>query len=283
MAFDVGQRQRVAGQRMSVGRNMHGAPVGEDPDQFLARDARPVPDGAGVHVHERRAGGRIETDAAALQPQALGPDRRERHAGDIEIDGIAVDVLAELRDAARARAQHGVGSRRAIPADHLNRLFAADLAIGLPQQIKQMRIHVGFLFLAPVAHEPVELLQRGLVIAAVALEGDGDVFAGMDVVEGEGAGVAFGDGALQGVAGAQQQQSGDAELRTGAGQRRRETARVPCAHRSCCHPRSSPCQSRSPRSNWLRQHQSCSLPGRVTERLTSTPALMARSLPAENG
>ena len=103
--------------------------------------------------------------------------------GMIEIHRLAVDVLAELRDAGRARAQHGVGSRRAVSADHLDRLFAADLAIDLPQQVEQMRVHVGLLFLAPVAHEPVELLQRGLVVAAIALEGDGDVFAGMDVME----------------------------------------------------------------------------------------------------
>jgi hypothetical protein len=61
---------------------------------------------------------------------------------------------------------------------------------------------VGFLFLAPVAHEPVELLQRGLVVTAVALVGDGDVFAGVNVMKGNGAGVAFGDGVLQGIAGA---------------------------------------------------------------------------------
>ena len=94
----------------------------------------------------------------------------------------------------------------------------ADLAIGLPQQIEQMRVHVGVCFLAPVAHEPVELLQRGLVVAAVALEGDGDVFAGMDVMEGEGAGVAFGDRVLQRVVGGEQEQAGHAQPGAGARQ-----------------------------------------------------------------
>ena len=114
------------------------------------------------------------------------------------------------------RAQHGVGAGRTVAADHLDRLFAADVAIDLPQQIEQVRIHVGLLFLAPVAHEPIELLQRGLVVAAVALEGDGDVFAGMDVVESERAGVAFGDRVLQGTIGAHQQQPGHAEACAGA-------------------------------------------------------------------
>jgi hypothetical protein len=48
----------------------------------------------------------------------------------------------------------------------------------------------------------VELLQRGLVVTAIALEGDGDVFAGVEMMEGEGAGVAFGAGVLQRVVGA---------------------------------------------------------------------------------
>ena len=66
-----------------------------------------------------------------------------------------------------------------------------------------MRVHLDWLFLAPVAHEPVEFLQRGVVVAAVALEGDGDVFAGVDVVEGKGTRVAFGAGGLQRVVGAE--------------------------------------------------------------------------------
>jgi hypothetical protein len=34
----------------------------------------------------------------------------------------------------------------------------------------------------------IDLLERFFVVAAVALEGDGEVFVGMGVVEGEGAG-----------------------------------------------------------------------------------------------
>ena len=60
-----------------------------------------------------------------------------------------------------------------------------------------MRIHAGLFCAAPVAQEPVELLQRRLVVTAVALEGDGDVFVGVDVMQRDGAGVALGDGVLQ--------------------------------------------------------------------------------------
>jgi hypothetical protein len=55
----------------------------------------------------------------------------------------------------------------------------------------------------------------------------------MDVMEGEGAGVAFGDGVLQGIIGAQQQQPGHAEPRTGAGQGQNESTLTPRANRHC--------------------------------------------------
>src|SRR3974377_1309728 len=71
-----------------------------------------------------------------------------------------------------------------------------------------MRIHVRRLALAPVAHEPVELLQRGLVITAVALECDGDFLPGVHVMERQGARVAFRGGVLQRDVRRKQQQAG---------------------------------------------------------------------------
>ena len=59
---------------------MHGAAVGEHAGQLVVRHARPVPDAAGVEMDERRAGGRIEADAAALQAKPGGADLLERHA-----------------------------------------------------------------------------------------------------------------------------------------------------------------------------------------------------------
>jgi len=44
-------------------------------------------------------------------------------------------------------------------------------------------IHHGLVLAAPVAEIVIELLQRLFVIAPVALEGDGEVFVGMGVVE----------------------------------------------------------------------------------------------------
>jgi hypothetical protein len=52
-----------------------------------------------------------------------------------------------------------------------------------------MAVHHRLVLVTPVAEIVVELLQRVLVIAPVALEGDGEVFVGMGVVEGEGVGL----------------------------------------------------------------------------------------------
>ena len=91
-------------------------------------------------------------------------------------------MLTVLGDAAAAVAQHGVRLRRAIAADHLNRFLGADLVADLPDQIEEVRIHVGRLLAAPIPQEPIELLQRFIVIAAGALERDADVLAGVHVV-----------------------------------------------------------------------------------------------------
>ena len=213
---DIGQRQRIAGQRPAVGGDMHGAAVGEHADQLLAGHARPVPHAAGVHVHERRAGGRIEADAAALQPQADDAQLSQRHAGNIKIHGVAEHVLAEAGDAVAAPPQHGVGFRRTIAAHDPDRLLRSGLALHLPDQVDQVRIDARFFFAPPIAQEPVELLQRRLVVTAVALERDGDVFVGVDVMQRDGAGVALGDGVLQHARAEEQDQSGEGARIEGA-------------------------------------------------------------------
>ena len=48
-----------------------------------------------------------------------------------------------------------------------------------------MAIHGGLLLAAPVAEKVIELFQGAFVIAAVALEGDGQVFVGMGVMKGQ--------------------------------------------------------------------------------------------------
>ena len=67
-------------------------------------------------------------------------------------------------------AQHGVGFRRTIAAHDPDRLVGAVFALHFPHQIDQVRIHVGLLALAPVAQEPVQLVERGLVVTPSRLK-----------------------------------------------------------------------------------------------------------------
>jgi hypothetical protein len=156
---------------------MHGAAVGEDARQLVMRHARPVTDAAGVEMHERRAGGRIEADAAALQAQAGKADLFQRHAGNEEVHRVAEHMLAGASDAGRAAAEHGVGGGGAIGGDNLDRRLAVDVAIDLPEDVEQATIHVGLVLAAPVAEEIVDLLHPVVVVAAIALERDGEIFA----------------------------------------------------------------------------------------------------------
>ena len=196
---------------------MHGAAIREDPRELIVGHARPVADAADVEMYERRSGGGVEADAAALQAQSGVADLFEGHAGDEEIHRVALHVLAVARHSRRAAAEHGVGGRRAIGGDDLDRLFAVDVAVDLPDDVEQPAVHRGGVLAAPVAQEVIEFLQRGFVVAAVALEGDGEVFAGMGVVEGEGAGVAVGGGVVDGAGiGRDQQQRGKADAHRSA-------------------------------------------------------------------
>src|SRR6185312_6364308 len=120
-----------------------GAAVGEDAGKLIVAHARPVTNAAGVEVHERRTGGRIEADATALQTKTGETDLLEGYARNEEIHGVAEHVLAEARDAgvSGAAAEHGVGGGRTIGGDDLDRLLGVDVAIDFPEDIEQMAVH----------------------------------------------------------------------------------------------------------------------------------------------
>ena len=169
---------------------MHGAAIREHPGELVVGHARPVPDAAGIEMHERRSGGRIEADAAALQAEPREADLLQRHVGNVEVHRMAEHMLAEACDARGAAAEHGVGGGGAIGGDDLDRLLAVDVAVDFPEDVEEATIHRGLFLAAPVAEEVIELFQAFFVVAPVALEGDGQVFVGMSMVEGKGAGVA---------------------------------------------------------------------------------------------
>src|SRR6185369_9205752 len=70
----------------------------------------PVADRAGVEMDE--TGPRIESDAAHLQRACGHADLEHRHAGEADVHGVAVDVLAVARHAAAYARQPGIGFGR---------------------------------------------------------------------------------------------------------------------------------------------------------------------------
>ena len=214
-ALKLGQRFLITRQRLAVAGDVDGLLVREDAHELVVGHARPVPDAAGVEMHEVAAG--IEADAAALHAQAHHADGGQVGARNVEVHGLAAHVLALLGHALGAGAQHGIRRGRAIAAQHRDALLAAHVPVDLPNEVEQLGVHLGGLGMAPVAQEPVKLLQRLRVIATLALEGEGPAFLGVVVVEGEGARVAIGHRVLErGRADEDDRQRGDHGLRPAA-------------------------------------------------------------------
>jgi hypothetical protein len=90
----------------------------------------------------------------------------------------------------------------------------------LPQQIDQLRVHLDWLLLAPVAQQRIDLGQRRLVVAAVHLVGDGQIFVGVDVVERDRPRLALGARGLQAIAAEEDQERSDAAAVAQRGQSR---------------------------------------------------------------
>ena len=198
---------------------MHGAAVREHPGQLIVGHPRPVADAAGVEMDERRSGRRVEADAAALQAKPGETDLLKRNVRNVEIHGVAEHVLAEAGHAGGPAPQHGVGGGGAVGGNDLDRLLAVDVAVDFPEDVEQATIHLGLFLGAPVAEEMVELLQRLFVIAPVALEGDGEVFVGMGVVEGKGAGFVQRGRVMHRACSGKEQQGSQADLISGLRQR----------------------------------------------------------------
>src|SRR6266446_10375398 len=178
---------------------MNRASTREHAGELIVTHARPMPHTADIKMHERRSRGRIVAHAPTLQTQACIPQLLQGGARDKEIHCLAQGMLAELRHAAAAPPQHGVGSWGAVAADHVDGPVAPDLTRHLPDHVKQTRIHMNVFVLSPVAEEPVQSLERLLVIAPVALVSDRNIFVGVNVMKGERAGVAVRDRAFEPV------------------------------------------------------------------------------------
>ena len=74
----------------------------------------------------------------------------------IEVHRLAEAMLAVLGDAARAGAQHLVRGRRAIGGDDVDVVARAALLVDRPDEIEQLRVHLGVFVPPPVAEEVIE-------------------------------------------------------------------------------------------------------------------------------
>ncbi len=116
----------------------------------------------------------------------------------MDVHGHAARVQRKLGDPARTPTQGGVGLRRAIGGIDADGGRGACAAMRLPDDVEQAGVHLDDGVVTPVAQEMVELIEDGGVVGAVDPECGGDRFAGVGVVQVEGAGVAIGDGGLRG-------------------------------------------------------------------------------------
>ena len=178
---------------------------------------RPGAHRADVEVDERAVGLRVPADAAALHLHADRPDLVDRDVGEVEVHRLAEHVLAVLGHRAGAAAQGGVGLGRAVGRDDVDGVLRADGAVGLPHHVEQARVHLGRLVEAPVAQEPVQLLQGGPVVAPVTLERDRGALLGVLVEDRDRPGVAVGDRVLRAAGRAEHgAQAGDQRQRGAA-------------------------------------------------------------------
>jgi hypothetical protein len=70
-----------------------------------------------------------------------------------------------------------------MAADDVDGLFAAKLSVHLPEQIDEGGVNFNLRVLSPVAHKPVDLLERIIDEPSVLLVGDGERFFGVDVIQ----------------------------------------------------------------------------------------------------
>ncbi len=78
-----------------------------------------------------------------------------------------------------------------------------------------MTIHRGLFLAAPVAEKVIELLQRFFIVAPVTLEGDGQLFVGMGVMEGKRAGLVQRGRIVHRPGSGEEQQGSQADLISG--------------------------------------------------------------------
>src|SRR4029077_17740161 len=94
--------------------------------------------------------GRIESDPAGLRAHG---DIANTPGADVEkmrVNRLALHMRRMLGHLSRPPAQHRVGLRRTVAGENVDRLGRPGLAIDLPDDVEEMRVHLRWLVAPPV-------------------------------------------------------------------------------------------------------------------------------------
>src|SRR6056297_2075209 len=138
--------------------------------------AAPGADRAAIHVDEVGAG--IFADAATAAGHARAVDLADRPAAETQIGGFADDVAGILCDAARARAQHGVGLGAAVAAEQGVGFARIEQVVAGGHDVDGADVDGFHVIGAPVAHEERDFPDRIADIFALDPVDRVDPFAG---------------------------------------------------------------------------------------------------------
>ena len=176
---------------------MHSLAIREQTRQLVVTHARPGAHAADIKMHERRSRRGIIANAAALQAHGDLAHTAHRHVDIMHVHRLAEHMLRMFSHCARTATQDGIGMRRTIGRDDVDRLARAALAIGFPNHVKQAWVHRDLVVVAPVAQEAVQLFECRAIILAIDAKGRRNALARVGVVEIDRAGVAVGNGVLR--------------------------------------------------------------------------------------
>ena len=150
-------------------------------------------------MHPGRRSCRVKSHAPRLHAHGDVTDARRADIDEMGVDRLAFHMLGILGDLMRAAAKHRVGLRRTVAGQNVDWLSRTRLAVDLPNDVEEVRIHFCRLVEPPVAHEPVQLVEDRGIVNAIDHVGERAGLVGMPVGKDDGAGVAVGDRRFGGV------------------------------------------------------------------------------------
>ena len=105
----------------------------------------------------------------------------QRYARQLDVGRLALEVQRIDGNPAGMPPQPSVGLGRAVTADQIERLTAAEIAVQVMQQVEQVGVHVMNAVVVVIAHDMVDVVQSGRQIFAVAPVHQGCSLLGVDV------------------------------------------------------------------------------------------------------